>query len=170
MLCLTILHTSLRDPPVSRSHVGLLHACVRHALFDAYIAIANGSEVPADFNESYIVFIPKATALPGELAHQASTSRFRPINFPNGTQHIVSKALGATLEEAASLLVSPAQRGFVESRWLIDSSLDVAFVMEADVIIGASQAETVHFYIVAAFPSMEWEWLQLALERHCFPL
>lgn len=151
---------------------GLPYACLtaageraRRTLFEVYGAIAAGMLVPSEFNESYMVFIPT-----GEMAYQAPPSRFRPLNLSNIAQNLVSKALNSTLEEAASILVSPIQRGFVRHRSLIDSILDVEFVMESAIVVGATRAGTVLFDIAAAFPSVEWEWLMLAIERQGLPV
>lgn len=88
----------------------------------------------------------------------------------NTAQKFISKALNASLEEAASALVCPVQRGFVKHRSLIDNDLDVEYVMEASVIVGARRTGTVLFDIAVAFPSVEWEWLVMAMERQGFPL
>lgn len=117
-------------------------------VFDGYsltstLLLLGGGDVPSDFNESYMVFIPKATVLPREFAYQGPPSRYRPLNPSNTAQKIVSKALNATLETAAMTLVSPTQRGFIKNRSLLDNILDVEFVMESAVIVGARQAGTV---------------------------
>lgn len=141
---------------------GLPYACwlaagdrARRTLYAVYNAVAAGAEVPADFNESFMIFIPKSATRPGDLAYQAPPSGFRPLNLSNTAQKIVSNALNATLEEAALALVSPIQREFVKHRSLIDNLLDVEFVMESAAILGARRAGTVLFDIAAAFPSVE---------------
>lgn len=83
---------------------------VRHVLFDVYTPIANCTDVPVEFNALYIVHIPTATTLPGELAYQALLSRYRPLNLSNSALKIVPKPLSSALQDAASAPVFLVQR------------------------------------------------------------
>lgn len=73
---------------------GLPYACwstagdrARRTLFSVYSAVAVGTSVPPDFDESYNIFILMACAQPGELAYQAPPCRFRPLYSTSRTLH-----------------------------------------------------------------------------------
>lgn len=156
--CTTLHHDALRQLDFEslsamldhRTHSapgpdGLPYACwsaagerVRQVLFNVYdVEIANGAVVPAALSESNMVFIPKVVVLAGDMAYLAPPPRFRPPNLSHIAEKIVPKTLNATLEDAASILVPPVQRGFVKNRSLIGSILDDEFVMDSAVVIGA---------------------------------
>lgn len=73
------------------------------------------------------------------------------------------------LDGAPTRLVFHVQRGFVKGRPFLDNILDAEFVIEAALTIGPRHATTVLFDIVAVLPSVEMEWLLLALGRQGLP-
>lgn len=76
-------------------------------IYNLYLHAVRDGSLPLDFNESLLLFIPKAS--PGLRPEAgdgvADLAGFRPISLSNTLNNCVAKALNATLEKLAARLV-----------------------------------------------------------------
>lgn len=138
---------------------------VRRVLFDVYIAIAGGADVPSDFNESYMAFYPEGDGLargvclpgpsialpPPQPFQDCSENRFESIErFIGNSCHDARFADTAGFHQESVAPRQHSRRGVRHGvcchRW---------------------RAPDCHcaFRYCCSFPSVEWEWLMLVLER-----
>lgn len=80
----------------------------------------------------------------------------RPISLSNTLHTLVAKGLNATLENLASRLVHPSQRGFVEGRSMHENIVRTLAPVHRSLRYPQSDIAVVLFDIAAAFPSPGW--------------
>lgn len=91
------------------------------------------------------------------------------MTLSNRSQHILVCATCRWLEVYAKSIVHPIRRGFVLGRSRIDCILDLETEMLIGSMMGAPHAASVLFDFSAAFPSVEWDWIERALDAHGIP-
>lgn len=85
-------------------------------LYRAYLAVLEGREVPAGFNDGLVVFIPKSPVHPWDASHLALLSQLRPLTFSNTYHKANMECINSMLEPMAQRVVRWSQRGFVRGR------------------------------------------------------
>lgn len=81
---------------------------------EAYLKILNDKAELPDWNDTFIVLIPK-------VKNPRSVSDFRPISLYNVSYKIISKSIANRLKNVIGLVVSEAQSAFVPHRAITDN-------------------------------------------------
>ena len=90
-------------------------------LYDCYLGILEGGEVPAWLNCSTLVFIPKGDGEQHGVSVQAMPDGLRPLALSNTDQKLLVLAINATLIEICEKTVHDSQRGFRRGKIITDN-------------------------------------------------
>ena len=143
-------------------------ACLH--LTAAFRSWCNGSSLPSDFNESFLVFLPKpdknavqepvtATSMISPSLVIRAPDDTRPLNLSNTDAKLFAKALNIPLSEAASLGCSSHQRGFINGRLPAEGPVLLSAYWLVHVILGSPKAGHLLLDLKAAFASISHEWM-----------
>jgi hypothetical protein len=80
------------------------------------LAAVNSCEIPAGWNDTTIVMIPK-------VKNPEKVTQFRPISLCNVVYKVISKMLAARLRGLLSEIIGPTQSAFVPGRLITDNVL-----------------------------------------------
>lgn len=147
------------------------HRQATEALLSCMIVTLRSPRAPSRPRNStvYLTFVPKASLEDAGPVLAARPAWFRPMTLSNTSQKIVPRAVCQALERHAVDIVHPMQRGFVPGRSLVDCILDLETEMMVGSAVGAPRLATVLFDFSAAFPSVEWDWIERALAEQGLP-
>lgn len=112
-----------------------------------------------------MAFIPKESPLDGRTMLQAGRAGGRPLTLSNTSQKNVARAASVTLAMYAEASAHEVQHGFVRGRRLLENRLDMDCTLIAASMGGAAKCGVALFDVAAAFPSLQWRWIFLALRR-----
>ena len=138
----------------------------RDSLLEAFPLDANGDTA---FNSASMVFIPKKTA------HEANGIRYhlpgevRPLSLMNTDNRLMANAYRLRVEPLLDKIVSPAQRGFLPGRSMLQNVVEIDSDMRA-ASLQAEQPGAVFFDFAAAFPSLAHDFMEDVLEFLELPL
>jgi endonuclease/exonuclease/phosphatase family metal-dependent hydrolase len=137
---------------------------IHHHLYACYEDFLADRDIPHDFNESYLIFLPKGE-VDADIFHTARTpDTTRPLNLTNTTAKLVAAALNRSLAAVAACTVIGQQRGFIKGRCLIDNVIEV----DDFLIRAAKYYNDKHGLALldfkAAFPSLSQHWIFHVLE------
>ena len=90
-----------------------------NCVIQAAVGFLNHGIIPPDFNDTYIVLIPK-------IPNPRKITDYRPISLCNVAYKIASKAVANRLKNVLSFIVSENQSAFTKGRFITDNVL-VAF-------------------------------------------
>lgn len=124
--------------------------------------MTQGALLPAEFYRAFLVLIPKSS-IGLDVANIATPPNLRPLTLSNSCQKIVAKALAAPLEEVAKTAVHEAQRGFVRSRQMAATLVGADAAIEEFLHNPQADPALILLDIAAAFPSIDWDWVQWVL-------
>lgn len=108
-------------------------------VYEACVALTEGTIPPSDFNSALLAFIPKAGPLPGTDGYEGKAWQFRPLTLSNSCQKLIAKAFGAALENIAMQVVHPAQSGSVRGRKMLLNVLEAQLALEESTWHGATR-------------------------------
>lgn len=120
----------------------------------------NGTaDIPEDFNYAFLICLPKSASsrLPDNTdVYEPSCTR--PLSVVDATNRVVASILLRALEKRVTDWISPAQRGFLKGRQMLQNILDVDFAAQ-QISIKSKRGAIVLFDFRAAFPSMSHEFM-----------
>lgn len=164
-----------RAPRSAPGPDGVPYACWAYSgdgglrlLHQVYSAVVRGDPAPPSFNQAWMVLIPKAP-IALDAAHVARPANLRSFTLSNSCQNIVAKALCAPLEDVARSVVHDAQRGFVRGRQMATNLVGADAAIENFVHDPGSDPGLILLDIQAAFPSIDWDWVQWVLRQMGIP-
>jgi hypothetical protein len=161
-------------PPQAQmgSHTGHLQkapACIHRFLYDCYLDVLSDKPMPCQFNESFLIFLPKGE-VDADSFHTARTpDTTRPLNWSNTMAKLVAAAINCSLSALAARTVVGQQRGFVKGRCLVDNVIEV----DDFLIRAAKYYRDKHGFVLldirAAFPSLRQQWMFYVLSEMQIP-
>lgn len=80
------------------------------------LEVLNGGQIPAGWNETVIVLIPK-------VKNPTHLKELRPISLCNVVFKIVTKVIACRMKEVLDVVISPSQSAFVSGRLITDKDL-----------------------------------------------
>jgi endonuclease/exonuclease/phosphatase family metal-dependent hydrolase len=138
-------------------------------MYEAFIAFSDGAPLPEQFNDCNLAFIPKGDNPTDQHLVARTPNTTRPISLSNADSKYFALALNRPLAEAATVMVHPRQRGFVNGRSLLDNVLEVEGFAQSFAIAEADDPAIILFDIMAAFPSLSHQWLFVVLAKMKVP-
>jgi hypothetical protein len=148
--------------------VGKEFAAVLFEIFS--VTGVNYKNVPEDFNEATMVFLPKGTD-PNDSGTSAAREpgATRPLTLSNTDSKVFSRVLSFKMAGFATMVVHEAQRGFVRGRYITDNVLEIEGIALSQVAHTESSVALIGFDIKAAFPSLSHVYMWQALTRDGIP-
>ena len=132
-------------------------------LIDNLISDVGNHKLPAEFNESHKVFIPKGDEPNDQNIIERGAGDLRPLNLSNTDDKIIALAINDRLSALCQATVSEQQRGFVADRHIEDN----LFQVEASAIaLSATNSRTaagIFFDFTTAFPALAHAWIFFVL-------
>ena len=127
---------------------------------DLFNNLAEGGRAPPGFNEGILFLLEKKDTF--------LIKDTRPISVTNADNRFIARMLVASIDEAVSNLIGPAQTGFLRGR-LIDRNI----VGVNDEFYNAL-ADKVQYYLLSldmerAFDTINHDWIHTVLKRLGFP-
>jgi endonuclease/exonuclease/phosphatase family metal-dependent hydrolase len=142
---------------------------IHRFLYSCYIDVLADNNLPANFNESYMIFLPKGE-VDADVFHTARTpDTTRPLNLSNTTAKLVAAALNRSLSKLASRTVIGQQRGFVKGRCMVDNVIEIDDFLVRAARYYHDKHGLILLDIRAAFPSLRQQWIFYVLSRMGIP-
>ena len=110
-------------------------------------------KLPDDFNEAFMVFLPKVSPPPGEDTAECKPSETRPLSLSNTDSKILAKALARPLEIIGTTYVVEAQQGNVKGRDILSNVVQVE-TKAIECLVSSKNAAMIFLDFAAAFPSI----------------
>ena len=150
------------------ANIGKEFAEVLHKIFMK--ASVNYKDLPPDFNEALMVFLPKG-ADPRDSATSAAREpgATRPLTLSNTDSKVYSRVLNSKMASYAPLVIHEAQRGFVRGRSITDNIIEIEGIALSQVAHCESSVALIGFDIKAAFPSLSHYYMWKVLARYGIP-
>ena len=142
---------------------------VLELVYDAYIALLGGTQLPKGFNHSDMVFIPKGDQAEEDGTFIRKPSETRPLNLSNSVAKIIAAAINNTLSLLCAATVGPCQQGFIRGRSLIDNVVDVEATAVGFDRYYTGKSGIMLVDLAAAFPSLSHLFLFWVLDRMGIP-
>ena len=137
-------------------------------LYECYLGIIVGGEVPTWLNCYTLVFFPKGDGEQHGVSVQAMPDGLRPLALSSTDQKPLALAVNETLSEICEKTVHDAQRGFRRGKTITDNVLELEAQMARNSILGAKGPSMLLMDIKAAFPSVALDWVWWVLgEMEC---
>ena len=108
-----------------------MYGAYRHSLpfqkllYKCYLHLLETGELPDNFNEAFMVFLPKVPPSPGEDVAQCRASETRPLSLSNTDSKILAKALAQPLELIGERYVDKNQQGNVKGRDILSNVVNI---------------------------------------------
>jgi hypothetical protein len=132
---------------------------IHRFLYDCYLDVLRGVPLPASFNESFLIFLPKGE-VDADSFHTARTpDTTRPLNLSNTVAKLVAAALNRSLSELAQRTVAERQRGFIRGRCIVDNIIEVDHFLCRAAQYYADTHGLILLDIKVAFPSLRQQWM-----------
>jgi exonuclease III len=155
-LAIDVLHGALTELSAEQGQESLLAA---------FPGDADGNTA---FNEATMVFIPKKVSREAQGIRYNEPGDARPLSIVNTDNRLMANAVRLRVEPLLAKAVSPAQRGFLPGR----SMLQNVFEIDGEMRAASLQAEfpaAVFFDFAAAFPSLAHDLLRDVLDHLQLP-
>jgi len=138
-------------------------------VYEAYVSLLDGSELPKGFNHSDMVFIPKGDQVEEGGSFVRKPTETRPLNLSNSVAKIIAAAINRTLSQLCAVTASPCQQGFIRGRSLIDNIIDVEATAVGYDKFYPGKSGIILVDLAAAFPSLSHTFLFWVLELMGIP-
>ena len=127
--------------------------------------ITDGSPMPAGFNDTLKVFIPKNTDSPFY-----SPEAVRPLGLKNTDNKTISAVTNNALKPAISDYISSVQAGFVAGRNFVENMVLADTFARCYGMLPASFLPLIALFdFAAAFPPVAHDWIHLVIEAAGLP-
>jgi exonuclease III len=135
----------------------------------AYDELLDGADLPEDFNNANMVFLPKGELDGDAFGIARLPESTRPLSLSNAVAKIMASALNASLSQMAARTVTSRQRGFVKGRNLLDNILETEAAAIHFAKFYPDTSGIVLLDLLAAFPSLAHSWIFLVLKKMGVP-
>ena len=122
----------------------------------------------SQFNEALMIFIPKKCPQTFQNIEYHEPSDVRPLSVVNTDNRLMANAVRMRIEPLLAQAISPAQRGFLPGRSLIQNVVEIDGEMRVASALGENSA-AVFFDFAAAFPSLSHDFLHAVLAHVQLP-
>jgi exonuclease III len=120
------------------------------------------------FNEATMVFIPKKVNHEHHGVRYNEPGEVRPLSIVNTDNRLMANAVRMRVEPLLAQAISPAQRGFLPGRSMLQNVVEIDGEMRA-ASLQAERPAAVFFDFAAAFPSLAHDFLFDVLEHLRLP-
>jgi hypothetical protein len=155
---------------------GITYAALKKAgdvahdfLYRCYCDLLDTGKLPAHFNESLMIFLPKGELEDDIFQTRRTADATRPLNLSNTIAKVIASALSRPLTSVAKHTVVAQQRGFIQGRCLIDNIVELDALLLRAAKYYADKHGLLLLDIKAAFPSLSQEWMFQVLRKMQIP-